>query len=399
MHLISDIKKSLDRLSLLAMGRTWPNPSVGAYLLCRTTSGELFALEGYTEKPGSRHAEIVLLDKLDRLRREINKAILFVTLEPCSTHGRTPPCTNRILQYDFLKTVIVMNRDPLMSGEGIRILKENGKKIIEPEKTYIPDKSDPFLGGFLSRVTHTGPRLHLKAAVMSDSVLGSRKERIYISGNQALRFGMALRAKMDAVLVGPGAIAVDYPGLNLRKDEKHTGDIAFEKIKGKDRFTDALLENIKEIETLNLDDKDYQPDRIFILDRHFENSMEFYDKQKKLENSTGRKSVFLTTETSQHIWTGLEIDGILPDFNSPFFTEKLRNTLSDRGYNEVLVEGGAGIFNLFSAQLKKHDRFYILRSKKTFSGNKPDAVYLPEFMQKRSSIAEYRLGEDDLIVS
>ena len=381
------------------MGRTWPNPPVGAYLLCRTTSNEIISYEGYTEKPGRRHAEIVLLDDFDQHREEVERAVLFVTLEPCSTYGRTPPCVNRIVNYDFIKTVVVMNRDPLLSGEGIRILKENGKNIIEPKKKIGPDTSDPFLGGFLGRVNGTGPRLHLKAAAYADGMMGRKKERIRISGEESFRFGMALRAKMDAVLVGPGTISVDHPGLNLRKSCKGDGNIVFEKIKGNDRFIDALLSNSGAIENLNYDDADYEPERVFILDRAFDGCKEFYAKQKQLEKITGKKSVFYITESSKSIWTDFEIDAILPDLKKENFSGELRRRLSERGYNEVLVEGGAGLFNSMKFLLHEHDRVYLLTSKQFYSGDKSDAVYLPEFLLKREPVSSYRLGEDDLIVS
>ncbi|MDH5654882.1 MAG: hypothetical protein OEZ34_03170, partial [Spirochaetia bacterium] len=315
----------------------------------------------------------------------------------CSTHGRTPPCTDRILKYPWIKTLAVFNRDPLLSGEGIRRLKKNGKKIFERNIYYNQKAVDPFLGGFLLRTSGRGPRFHLKAAVFSDGIMGSRDSRVLISGNESLRFGMALRAKLDAVLVGPGTIHVDLPSLHLREcSDLQNPD--WELLSGTDLFSEALLGNLREIEMKNYKDLDYQPDRVMILDEKFDQFEAFYEKQMNLEKTTGRKSVFFVTEKSKQTWKKIQYDAVIPDFGDPAQGEVLRRHLADRGYNEVLIEGGAGLFESILPSLDKEDRIYILKSRKYFSGDPENAVYLPKKMF-RSPFFRCRLGEDELSVS
>ena len=110
-------------LAAQGLGKTSPNPMVGAVLV---KDGEIIAT-GYHQKAGGPHAEVVALDEAGESARG---ATLYVTLEPCSHTGKTPPCTDRIIQAGVRKVVVAMqDPNPLVNGQGLGKLKDAGIKI------------------------------------------------------------------------------------------------------------------------------------------------------------------------------------------------------------------------------------------------------------------------------
>ena len=387
------LKRLLEIQSLVSMGRTSPNPSVACVLLCKYNSGEIRQYYGNTEISGKRHAEIVALDNYDASGERARKIILLVTLEPCSVTGKTPPCTDRILKYPEIKTIVIFSKDPSLLKSGINALRKSGKKVIILKDSVI---EKTFLNGFTGRISTSGPRMHLKAASDSRGLIGRKGERLFLSSPDAYKFSMALRAKLDAVLAGPGTVASDLPGLEMRQ---MSGELFFRKISGNDLFTELMLENYSMIEE-QFSDRDYQPRRIFILGKQFENSSVFIKKQEEISRITGKQAVYFLLEDSSHLWGTLSDVEIIPSLASPDFSSELRKSLAGRGLNEVLIEGGAGLFLSLEKNLTDRDRIYILKSKKNYGilKNSNDDVYLPAFMEKRQKRAFYDLGGDFLNV-
>lgn len=407
------------------MGRTFPNPAVAAVVVRAQHSVAQF-FTGFTEPPGGRHAEVVALDeydadqptlKLDLARGNgpehvpsaasglAQEAIMVVTLEPCSRQGRTPPCTRRIIGSPAIVGVGIGVDDPNLSGEGWQQLRNSGRKV---RRSALAGRlAGHFLAGFVSRTRGNGPRLHLKAALTHDGLMARTgdPQRFSISGPEARSIGMLLRAKLDAVVVGPGTAALDLPALDLRT-ESWAADLP-EKVKsvyGRDLLFDTWLQHSNAMRELAREQRAYQPLRICLLGRSFAGQEEFFLAQQRLARSTGRDCVYFVTGGE----APRGVDAMrLPALDAPDFGKALRGALAELGCNEVLVEGGPGLFHALRDELRKSDRLVLLRSKQRVAG--PGRISggarihrfgttLPDYLLDWKAHARYDLGSDTMSV-
>jgi diaminohydroxyphosphoribosylaminopyrimidine deaminase/5-amino-6-(5-phosphoribosylamino)uracil reductase len=186
---------------------TTPNPRVG----CVITKNEQVVAEGWHERAGGPHAEAIALEKAGA---GAAGATLYVNLEPCNHHGRTPPCTEKIIRAG-VKRVVAAMRDPnpqaagggaALEAAGIRF--EHG--LLEPEARELNI-------GFVSRVTRGRPWVRLKiAATLDGRTALSDGTSQWITGADARRDGHHWRARACAVLTGAGTVRVDDPQLTVR---------------------------------------------------------------------------------------------------------------------------------------------------------------------------------------
>lgn len=195
------------RLAAKGAGRTSPNPMVGAVVV---RAGEVVG-EGWHRLAGGPHAEVEALRVAGARARG---ATLVVTLEPCSHHGRTPPCVDAVREAGIARVVAAM-RDPYpkVDGRGFRALRAAG---IAVEHGLLEDEARRLNEGFITRLRLGRPFVLVKLAVTVDgrtSVPGRR----YLSGKPALREVHRLRDRMDAVLVGVGTVLADDPQLTVRE--------------------------------------------------------------------------------------------------------------------------------------------------------------------------------------
>jgi diaminohydroxyphosphoribosylaminopyrimidine deaminase/5-amino-6-(5-phosphoribosylamino)uracil reductase len=187
-------------------GRTRPNPVVGAVVV---RDGEVVG-EGWHERAGGAHAEVAALAAAGWRARG---ATLYVTLEPCSHHGRTPPCTNAIIAAGVAK-VVVGSRDPTPRRSGIELLREAGVEVEELAGDIafgLRQQNEAWRTWVAAR----RPFVTYKVAVTLDgrvTVPGSR----WISGEESRRLVHELRAASDAVAVGMGTFRADAPRLTAR---------------------------------------------------------------------------------------------------------------------------------------------------------------------------------------
>ena len=257
------------------------------------------------------------------------------------------------------------------------------------------DPAHVFLDGFFRRSMARGPRLHLKAATSAEGVMGLPDRRLLISGTEAMSFVMLLRAKLDAVLVGPGTVAVDLPGLDLRPSK---GAPLFERTKpseGRDLFCESLLRHAARLHGEGA--LEYQPRRVFLLGRPFPGSDRFLHKQERLCEMTGKPPAYLVLEEHLSSWPGVQAKAVLPGMSEGGFARDLRAALGELGLNEVLVEGGPGLFQA----LEEGDRFYHLHSERKLAeltDASGDAKRLPGFFGDFPESARFDLGTDRLVV-
>lgn len=184
-----------------------PNPHVGAVVVA---AGREVA-SGATERPGRRHAEVVALD---RAGPDGAGATLYVTLEPCAHHGRTPPCTDAILSAGIGRVVVGMvDPNPVAAG-GVHRLRAAG---LEVRAGVLADRVADQLATWLPGVTARRPHLTLKLAQTRDGATDtSTTGTEWITGPVARRRVHDLRARVDGVLVGSGTVLADDPRLTVR---------------------------------------------------------------------------------------------------------------------------------------------------------------------------------------
>jgi len=191
-----------------ALGGTGNNPAVGAVVV---RGGEVLG-EGWTQPPGLDHAEPHALAQVGGNARG---ATLYVTLEPCCHHGRTPPCTDAIIRSGVARVVVgIVDPFPLVRGRGIALLRAAG---IEVDVGVREAECRAMNLGFLRVVAGGLPAVTLKAAVSLDGRIASALgESRWITGPEAREAGHGLRAEHDAVMVGVGTVLADDPQLTAR---------------------------------------------------------------------------------------------------------------------------------------------------------------------------------------
>jgi diaminohydroxyphosphoribosylaminopyrimidine deaminase/5-amino-6-(5-phosphoribosylamino)uracil reductase len=190
------------------LGAVWPNPAVGAVVVC---DGRLIA-RGATQPGGRPHAERVALDRAGSAARG---ATLYVTLEPCSHHGQTPPCVDAIEAAGIARVVIAAeDPDPRVDGRGVAQLRAAG---IVVEVGVCREEAEALNAGFFSRIRSGRPLTTLKLATSLDGRIAAHTGIAkWITGPEALARAHLGRALHDAVLVGATTALNDDPELTCR---------------------------------------------------------------------------------------------------------------------------------------------------------------------------------------
>jgi diaminohydroxyphosphoribosylaminopyrimidine deaminase/5-amino-6-(5-phosphoribosylamino)uracil reductase len=190
---------------------TSPNPWVGAVV--RTADGRTF--EGATEPPGGRHAEIAALDATVAAGAAPAGATVAVTLEPCSHHGRTPPCADALVAAGVARVVVgVTDPDPQVAGGGVARLRAAGVEVTVVDDPAVAEQLAPYL----HHRRRGRPYVVLKlAATLDGRTAAPDGSSRWITGPAARADVHRLRAESDAVLVGAGTVRADDPELTVRE--------------------------------------------------------------------------------------------------------------------------------------------------------------------------------------
>jgi diaminohydroxyphosphoribosylaminopyrimidine deaminase/5-amino-6-(5-phosphoribosylamino)uracil reductase len=286
------------RLAELGLNTTDPNPRVG----CVLVKEGVIVGEGWHERVGGPHAEIVALLAAGDAAQG---ATAYVSLEPCSHYGRTPPCALALIEAGVHRVVAAMvDPNPLVAGKGLKILEEAG---ISTRVGLLADEAEALNRGFCKRMRSGKPWLFSKLAMSLDgrTAMASGESR-WISGPEARQDVHRLRARSSAVLTGIGTVLADDPSLTVRLD-------------------------CAEIER--------QPARI-VLDSHFR-----LPTSAKILALPGRTLVF-GLDTKAHAVANLQAAGAEIHFLPPDSLGRLDLTavvqkLGELGFSEVMVEAGA----------------------------------------------------------
>lgn len=340
-------------------GKCSPNPFVGSVIV----KNNQVISEGWTLEYGSDHSEIQALKKAGKRAKG---ATLFVTLEPCSHYGKTPPCTNAIIAAGIKEVYIgIYDPNPLVKGKGIAMLKEAG---IDVHYGFWEDKIRTQLEYYLCFIQKERPFVTWKTALTLDGKYAAEDGTArWITGKKAREYAHKLRSENDVVLTGIKTILIDDPALNVRLPGNYKQPLRvvldpFLKIPVLSSFVSiaAKFPGMVITSTANL-----QTDKVNLL------------KQKGVKIET------LKTQDGH------------------FNLHEVLNLLYNMNYYSVLLETGSGIAEAF---LKEEliDKIIFLYGAKILGGTKSplpalgiESIYKALYMWKTSC----RKMENDIVVT
>ena len=287
-------------------GLTGDNPSVSALIVRYEIDGPIIVGRGVTDLGGRPHAEVRALKDAGELARG---ACIYVTLEPCSHFGKTPPCANALIDAGIVRVVVAVNDpDIRVSGQGFDKLRAAGIEVVTD---LLTEQAQFGLAGYLTRKTKNRPFVTLKLALSSNGLMGLRSgEQVKITDTISNGQVQLLRSINDGILVGSGTVINDNPSLACR-------------LKGLEHRS---------------------PTRI-IVDRDLTISA----KSKLVQTAIDHPTILATKSQNLMVQTlttqGVDVVKLQGDDAEQL--ESLLNKLSDKGISTLLVEGGTMIAQSF----------------------------------------------------
>lgn len=331
----TDVSMMQNALDLAALGRfsTSPNPRVG----CVIAHGRQIVGQGFHVKAGEPHAEVHALRQAGEMAQG---ATAFVTLEPCSHYGRTPPCAEALLRSGVTRVVAAMrDPNPLVAGKGLALLESAG---IKTECGLLENKARELNRGFLSRIERRRPFVRLKCAVSLDGKTAlSDGSSFWITGEEARADVQVLRAESCAVLTGIGTVLADNPQLNVRD---------FPTLRQPARI--VLDSRLRLPPYSHLVTDGQSPTYIATLERD-EDKLRPYREHAHIR-------ILMPSET---------VDGKID-------LHHLMRLIADEGFGEIMVEAGSELTSAFLAE-DLADEIVLYRSPKILGSGK-DLFSLPE---------------------
>lgn len=202
-------------LAQQAIGLSSPNPRVG----CVLVRDHQIIGQGFTQAAGQAHAEVMAIRDAQAHKHDTTGATAYVTLEPCSHHGRTPPCVDALIQAQVTHVVIAcLDPNPQVAGQGVANLRAAGIRVdILPTEHPIAQATHELNIGFMTRMTHGKVFTRMKWAQSADgkTALPDGCSQ-WITGEIARMDGHRFRARADAIVTGIGTVLHDNPQLNVR---------------------------------------------------------------------------------------------------------------------------------------------------------------------------------------
>jgi diaminohydroxyphosphoribosylaminopyrimidine deaminase/5-amino-6-(5-phosphoribosylamino)uracil reductase len=195
-------------LARRGLGETAPNPSVGCVIV---KNGRVIG-RGHTRPGGRPHAET---EALKQSGASAKGATVYVTLEPCSHTGKTPPCADALIEAGVKRVVIgATDPNPKVNGQGVLLLRAAGIDVTE---NVFKQEAEAVISGFAMVMRHGRPLIRLKLASTLDGRIATKtKESQWLTGESSRRAAHAMRGRHDAVLIGVGTVLSDDPELTCR---------------------------------------------------------------------------------------------------------------------------------------------------------------------------------------
>ena len=306
-------------LGLLHLGQTSTNPSVGCVVV---KDGEIVG-RGTTAIGGRPHAEPQALAEAGE---RAEGATAYVTLEPCSHFGKTPPCANALIASGVARVVIsVTDPDERVSGRGIGMLRDAG---IEVDTGVLEEEGRRSLAAYLTRQTKKRPYVTLKLAISADGMIGRAGEgQVVITGPAARAEVQKLRAQSDAILVGIGTAIADDPELTVRiagQEDRSPVRIVLDPALSLP-VTGKLAQTARQVPVIVVAREDVSD----------------------LGTAEGGTPPTNAEDDLDSRRTALEALGVEVLYCNPYHPEVLLPALASRGISSLIVEGGARTAKLF----------------------------------------------------
>lgn len=339
-------------LAKRAIGYTNPNPMVGAVIV---KDGRIIG-EGYHKRCGELHAE---RNAIASLTESAEGATIYVTLEPCCHYGKTPPCTEAIIE-NKISRVVIGSRDPnpLVSGKGAKLLREHGIEVIED---FLREECDAINSVFFHYITTKKPYVVMKYAMTMDGKIATvAGESKWITGEAARKDVQILRGSYSAIMAGIGTVLADDPMLNCRAEGMHQPLRIVMDSKLRIPIESKLIQTAGEYPTM-----------IFCADT----DSEMTEKAELLRNS-GVQVISLP---------GVRLDA-----------EAVFDYLGEHGVDSVLVEGG-GILNEAVMKSGYVKRAYVYIAPKLVGGESAKTPVEGEGIASINDAKLFRLSETKVI--
>ncbi len=302
-----DIKYMKEALKLAEKGKgyTHPNPTVGAVIV---KDGKIIG-KGYHRKAGLPHAEREAIKDAVSKGLDITGSTMYVTLEPCCHYGKTPPCTQAIIDRRIKRVVVgTLDPNPQVSGNGVQTLRKAG---IEVDVGVLREKAEKINEDFFVYIKEKRPFVHLKIAQTFDGKIATKTgSSKWITCEKARRYAHKLRKEATAVMVGTGTALFDNPSLTVRNYPSK-----------KQPFRILIDKDLKTPENFKIFDNSSKT--IVFASRKVPS-----EKVKKLKEK-GIKIIFL------------------PLKNDRFAVEDILSSLYSLGIMHILVEGGKDLITQF----------------------------------------------------
>ena len=309
-----------------------PNPMVGAVIV---KDGVIIG-EGYHEKYGQLHAERNAFKDCKKRGNSAKGATMYVTLEPCCHYGKTPPCTEAIIENGIKRVVIgTLDVNPVVAGKGAEILRSSGIKV----EVGLLGKECKNLNRIFNKYMATGkPYVVMKYAMTADGKIATKTgESKWITGAEARKNVHRLRNRLSGTMVGVSTVIMDDPMLDCRLDEPAVNPIRI------------------------------------ICDSHLRTPIE----SKIVQTADSIKTIIATTSEDEAKVAELEKRGCLvlrlPKTEQGIDLNALMVELSNRGIDSVLIEGG-GTINYSALKSKIVDEIHIHMAPKIFGGSSKSPV-------------------------
>lgn len=322
-------------LSLAEKGRGYvsPNPMVGSVIV--SEAGDIIG-EGYHQKYGKEHAEVLAINSV-KDRTLLKNAIIYITLEPCAHHGKTPPCAPMIADLPFKRAVVAM-QDPFseVDGKGLEILRKSGIKV---DVGVLEDEAKQLNEAWLHYVRFSRPFVTLKIAQTADGYIAAPNgDSKWISSKESRTEVHRWRSRSDAVLVGRNTAMYDNPSLTVRMVEGR-------------QPTRVVVDGPLELpRNLNLFSDQYE-EKTIIVTHNKAKAKEVADPMlKMLQSNYFRGEILLVDEHDGHS-----------------DQKQMIERLADSGITSLLIEGGRDLStSLLKAGLV--DRLQLFISPKLLGG-------------------------------
>ena len=357
-------------LSLAAKGTGFvsPNPKVGCVIV--SPDGNIIG-EGYHERYGQPHAEVNAVNSVEDPAK-LKGATVYVTLEPCAHHGKTPPCADMLAELPIKKVVVAM-KDPFpkVDGKGIEIIRDSGIEVLTG---VLHEEAEELNEAWLHRLEFSRPLVTLKIAQTADGYIAAPNgDSKWISCQESRELVHRWRSKMDAVMVGRNTALHDNPSLTVRL------------VEGRQPRRVVIDGPLQLPKKLNLFSDQFE-EKTIIITHNKERATDIADPMlKMLQPNYFRGDILITDKSGDHI-----------------NLKQALKMLAEKGINSLLVEGGQ---QLSTAMLKRGlvDRLQLFIAPKLLGGGTKSILGLDknrmEDLVPFKSFDWQRVGSDMLLTA